>query len=134
MVAAPITGRRINVVSKMCCIKFAVCRFFCSRNDLTNQKTKYMRAAVSKVTDNNERARQNNRGITAHKTKLEITNDSREISHGPPQPIDEDSIDNAEIENLPQALARSRLNGVDNCRVVNLVDIVFLFKQPRHLS
>src|SRR5438477_11377146 len=90
-----------------------------------------MCAAVSEVANNNQRTRENDRGITADKPRLHVTN-------GPSKPDDRaadrvnDSVDHADIEKLPQSFARANLDRLNDGRIINLVDVVLVLEQPRH--
>src|SRR6266404_2991262 len=104
------TGRRIRIVSKWLCIKLfteplAVAsgcfRFTHSLPravlHLPHQKPHDMRPVVSKVTDDNQRARQNYRGISADKADLQVTNRLSKINHGTAQVVNQ-AINHADIE------------------------------------
>ena len=59
-----------------------------------------MRSVVSKVTNNNQRARQNYRGIGADKADLQVTNRLSKINHGAAQVVNQ-TINHSDIEKLP---------------------------------
>src|SRR6266513_61619 len=90
-----------------------------------------MRPVIGEITDDNQRARQNDRGISADKADLQVTNRLSKINHGPAQVVNQ-AINHANIEKLPQTRARADVNWIDNRRVVNFVNVVFVFQQARH--
>src|SRR5947207_1492915 len=99
--------------------------------NLSHQKPQHMCAAVSEVANNDQRPRENYRGITADIAELHVTN-------GPSKPHDSaadrvnGSIDHADIEELPQSFARTNLDRLNDRRIVDLVHVVFVLQQSRH--
>src|SRR6266849_4741339 len=96
-----------------------------------HQKPQNVRTAVREITDDNQRAGQNNRRITAHKTKLQVTNRPAQIHDRAPEAVNQ-AIDDANVEQLPQTFTRYNQNGLDHRGIVDLIDVVLVLKQARH--
>src|SRR5260370_12842667 len=99
---------------------------------LSHQKPQNMRPVISKVTDNNQRARQNDCRISADKADLQVTNRLSKINYGATQVMNQ-AVNHSDIEKLPQAFARTHQNWIDNRGVVNFVDVILIFQKARHL-
>src|SRR4029079_16625009 len=46
----------------------------------------------------------------------------------------QEAVDNADVEQFPKSFTRTNVDGVDDCRVVNLIDVIFVFEYPRQLQ
>src|ERR1700682_2090137 len=90
-----------------------------------------MRSAIGEISDDDYCPGQNDRGVRTHKTNLHVANSITKLDHDPPQAMNQ-AVDNANVENLPQPFTRDYQNGTDNRRIVNLINVVFVFEQPRH--
>src|ERR1051326_1109961 len=87
--------------------------------------------SVGELADDDERARQNDRGVATHESELHV-------AKGAPEPHDaatnrvKNSINHAQIENFPKPLTRSNLNRLNDRRVVNLIDVILVLEQSGH--
>ena len=85
-----------------------------------------MRAAIGEIADDNQRAGQNDGGVPTHKSDLHVSNRAAKSHHGAADGMN-DAVDDPDIEDLPQSLARTHLDGLNDRRIVNLVDVVLVF-------
>src|ERR1051326_4445256 len=86
-----------------------------SRRRIPKLPHQQLRALVGEVADNNQCAGQNDGSVTANQTNLHVAERATEIDNRPTQRVQE-SINDAEVKNLPEAFARGYLDRIDNGR------------------
>src|SRR5258705_8249858 len=90
-------------------------------------------AVISKKRNYCQCPQQNYCCISAHEAGLQMTNYFSCFLNRIAKRMEE-AIDHADIKQLPEAFARADFDWVDNRRVVNLVDVIFLFQYLGHLK
>src|SRR2546421_11086574 len=90
-----------------------------AHSKLPHQKSQNMRAAVREITNNNQGARENDRGIPADVAELHITNGPAKSHHRAPDGVN-GSIDHSDIEKFPQSFARANLDRLNDRGIVDL--------------
>src|SRR5688572_8259655 len=64
---------------------------------------------------------------------MKMTNDLSAFRHYLAKAVKE-TVDHADVKNFPKAFARADVDRIDNRSVVNLVNVVFVLQNSRHLE
>src|SRR6202521_817519 len=113
------TGTRMIAVSKYCCMNL--------RNHPQSVHTE-----ISKEADDCQCSKQNNRRVATDKAGLETPNERACVDDDLANRMQE-PIDYAHVKQFPESFARTNDNRIDNRCVVNLVYVILVFQNPRHL-
>src|SRR5258705_11409033 len=94
---------------------------------MSNLRSQSINPVIGEERNDGQCPQQNDRRVATHEAGLQMTNHFSCFLHRIAKRMQK-AIDHADIKQLPEAFARADLDWVDNRRIVNLVDVIFVFQ------